>query len=251
MRRLLLRRNLFSRMETEEWVEVTAKGRKRTMKKLDQLSASQTIKTPEMVQADATAPYKTGNGNSRPTPTPAPRRRRIPHTAAVTITGKEATFSYTEDLRAARQSVSLADLGIEGTRVRKTANGEYVIEIPGPDREKQASALAARLKEVMPTGTMVNTPLKLGEVKVWGFDDSLTGAEIVDALAQEGECRREEIRAGPIRLSRNGFGSIWIRCPLEAAIRMTDKGRQAIGWNYENGTSWGRYSSSAAGALGT
>jgi len=62
------------------------------------------------------------------------RKRRPPRTAAVTITGSGENFSYASALKKAREEISLADLGIEKSRIRRTINGGRIIEmiiIPG------------------------------------------------------------------------------------------------------------------------
>lgn len=49
-------------------------------------------------------------------------------------------------------------------------------------------------------------------------------------MAENGDCRLEEIRAGQIRRMTSGLGSAWIQCPLTAAIKAPKVGKVRIGW---------------------
>ncbi|CAL1671612.1 unnamed protein product [Lasius platythorax] len=59
--------------------------------------------------------------------------RKPPKTSAVMITGNKEEFSYAEALKKARESISLKDLEIDRTKVRRAANGGMIIEVIGPD----------------------------------------------------------------------------------------------------------------------
>lgn len=72
-------------------------------------------------------------------------RRRPPRAAVVSIR-PAAGQSVTEILRRAKSTVSLRDLGIEDTRLRKAANGNLLIEIPGADGARRADLLAQKLR---------------------------------------------------------------------------------------------------------
>lgn len=77
---------------------------------------------------------------------PPPPKRRPPKTVAITITGKEANFSYADALRKARENISLPDLGIERSKVRRTINGGVLLEIIGPDGATKADALRLEIE---------------------------------------------------------------------------------------------------------
>lgn len=47
----------------------------------------------------------------------------------------------------------------------------------------------------------------------------------------KGGCDLEAIRVGPIRVARNGLGTVWVRCPLQAALRVQADGRLRVGWS--------------------
>lgn len=55
-------------------------------------------------------------------------RRRPPKTVAVAIKGDEG-FSYADALKKARTEISLKEIGIDTTKIRRAANGGIIIEI--------------------------------------------------------------------------------------------------------------------------
>lgn len=105
-----------------------------------------------------------------------------------------------------------------------------MIEIPGPDGPKKADELAARLREVLGNDAMVSRPVIKGEVRLVGLDDSVSIAEVRAVIAKEGDCVEEDVKPGPIRQMYNGLGSVWLQCPLSAAIKVSEKEKIKIGW---------------------
>lgn len=169
------------------------------------------------------APPRRGTGP------PAPRRRPL-KTAAVTITGIEDGVSYADALKEAKKRIPLGELDITGSRTRRTVNGGRIIEIPGVDAQKKADHLAQTLREVLGSEFAVNTPTIKGELRLLGLDDSVTQEEVVEVIAQVGGCSMFEIKTGAIRPLRNGLGSIWLQCPLSAAIKTATSGKIKVGW---------------------
>ncbi|XP_029176112.1 uncharacterized protein LOC114944390 [Nylanderia fulva] len=74
----------------------------------------------------------------------------------------------------------------------------------------------------------------MAEVRLTGLEKSITLAEVVEAIVAFGKCEQEKIQTGDIKISPNGLGSLWARCPLVAANRlMADNGgRIKIGWGH-------------------
>lgn len=157
-------------------------------------------------------------------------KKRLPRKAVVAITGRTPGFSYAEALKAARQEISLKDLGIDASRIKRAANGGILMEIGGPEGAKKADDLAAKLRQVMGDKAAVSRPMKKAEARIIGLDDSVTTEEVRDRVAEEGECSAELIRAGPIRAMNNGLGIAWIQGPLEAIVKVASKERIRIGW---------------------
>lgn len=134
-------------------------------------------------------------------------------------------------MRKAREKISLTGLGIEQTRIRRAINGGILVEIMGPDGKDKANALATRLKEVLTeVDAVVSRPTVKGELRIIGIDDSVICEEVREAVASIGGCDLEEIRTGDMREMPNGLYTIWVQCPLAAAIRVGKEGRIRIGW---------------------
>lgn len=73
-------------------------------------------------------------------------------------------------------------------------------------------------------------PTVKGELRLIGLDDSTTEEEARSVLAGIGGCNRDEVKTGPIRMMRNGLGTIWAQCPLKAALQISSQGKVRIGW---------------------
>ncbi|EFN75563.1 hypothetical protein EAI_06338, partial [Harpegnathos saltator] len=157
-------------------------------------------------------------------------RPRSPRTAAVGLKGKEEAFSYAEALMKAREEVSLNELGIEEMRIRRAANGGRLLEIPGPDGPARADILAARLRAIMGDSATITRPIAKGEIRISGLHDSVTVGEITEVVASGGGCDVTDVRMGPIRQMSNGMGSVWVMCPMVAAIKLAGLGRVRVGW---------------------
>lgn len=157
-------------------------------------------------------------------------KRRLPRSSAITITASAPDFPYKEAFKSARGKITISDLDINSSRVRKAANGGIVIEISGPENAHKADVLADRLKTVFQSEATVKRPVKKGEVKIVGLDDSISSEEVACALADTGECSAQEFRVGSIRRMANGLGVVWVQCPLTVAIKAANTGKIKIGW---------------------
>lgn len=153
--------------------------------------------------------------------------RRPPKT--VTITGKDKEFSYAAALKKARASISLSDLQIEKTRIRKAANGGLLIEILGPEGSVKAETLAGKLKEILQDKAKIARPIAKGEIRMIGLDDSVTIEKVADAIVQYGKCTLEDTKVG-IRPMNNGLFTIWAQCPLSAAVKIANLKKIKLGW---------------------
>ncbi|KOC58581.1 hypothetical protein WH47_09097, partial [Habropoda laboriosa] len=156
---------------------------------------------------------------------------RPPRSAAVTLTvapGGDKT--YAGIMATARENIKIEDLGIAEVRPRRARTGGLILEVSGPGREEKAEALATRLREVLKDGVKVAHPSKYGELRVSGLEDSTSPEEVAAAVAGAGGCPVEGVRAGVIRSSPNGLGTLWVRCPLAAARKLATAGRLKVGW---------------------
>ncbi|EFN69220.1 hypothetical protein EAG_08157, partial [Camponotus floridanus] len=157
-------------------------------------------------------------------------RRRPPKTVAVVIKGEEG-FSYADALKQARTEISLKEIGIGTTKIRKAMNGGIIIEIPGVENKDKANILAQKLKQILPKETKITRPSIKGELRVIGFDESVKAEEIKEIITEIGECEYNEISVSDIRPMRSGLFMTWVRCPLVAAVKLANNGKLKIGWS--------------------
>ncbi|VVC99379.1 unnamed protein product [Leptidea sinapis] len=152
-----------------------------------------------------------------------------PSTAAVVITlSKDAVAggaTYAWALTAAKQRVSLADIGVKEVRTRKTALGSRILEMGGPERSQQADRLAEEIRGALAGVATVNRPVKYVDVRISGLEDSVTLDDVVGAVAARGNVPREHVRAGRISM-----GSTIVKCPTTAAKAIMQD-RLCIGWS--------------------
>ncbi|KAL6416662.1 hypothetical protein ACFW04_013268 [Cataglyphis niger] len=103
-----------------------------------------------------------------------------------------------------------------------------LIEVIGPDGQDRAKILET--KELLKNQAKVVRPMIRGEIRLIGLDDSVTPEEVLFVVAQNGECSEDEIRTGPIRQMNNGLYTIWVQCPLNAALKVANLKKIKIGW---------------------
>ncbi|CAG9568343.1 unnamed protein product [Danaus chrysippus] len=162
------------------------------------------------------------------------RRLRAPKSAAVVITLQpEATdrgVSYKDVLERGKKRIDLAAMDIGAVKFKVAVTGARMLEVSGSGCKEKANLLADRLKEVLAEDARISRPQKCAELRVSGLDDSASAPEIAAAIANSGLCAAEEVKVGEIRRNR-GRGTAWVRCPVEAAKRVTAKGcRTNVGW---------------------
>lgn len=126
--------------------------------------------------------------------------------------------------------ISLQDLNIERSKIRKSAIGGIIIEIPGPDGKIKAEKLRSELTKVLGKSAKVQRPEVKGEIRVIGMDESVTKDELVTAIAGASGCSREEVDVGIPRPMRNGLLMAWAKCPLANAVRVAKVGKLKVGW---------------------
>lgn len=159
------------------------------------------------------------------------RLRRPPKTAVVAIRAKNENVSYADVLKRARQEVSLDDIGIEVTKIKRGINGSLLIEIPGQEGNEKAKILADKLRDKLGDSDVnITRPVATAELKIVGLDASATKDEVRDTIAYYGNCNVEEVSTVEIRWMYNGLGMAWVKCPLGAANKVAKEGKIKIGW---------------------
>lgn len=155
--------------------------------------------------------------------------RRSPKTAAV-ITEQMENFSYAAALKNARESISLKDLEIEWTKIRKAANGSLLIEVIGPDGADKAMKLKNKLQGVLQDQARVTKPIVKSELRLVDLHDATSSDEVIRVIAKNGGCIKEDVKVGAIRPLNNGLFTVWVQCPLDAAVKIAKNRRISIGW---------------------
>lgn len=114
--------------------------------------------------------------------------------------------------------------------MRRGVNGGLIIEIMGSENVAKADALAKKLREALKEEARVSRPTAMGELQCWNMDDTVDSNEVKSVISIIGDCDLSEIRTGVIRRMHSGLNSVWIKCPLAAAIKVAATGRVRIGW---------------------
>jgi len=157
-------------------------------------------------------------------------QKKIPKTCAVVIKGKTDNFSYADALTKLRNSIPLKEIGISNTKVKKTASGAVLIEVPGANSKGVAEELRRRAADVLGEMATVTRPETLGEIRVVGFDESVNASDIITGIAKTGGCGGPEVKVTPITPMRNGLYMTRVKCPLAAAIKASKVGKVSLGW---------------------
>lgn len=156
--------------------------------------------------------------------------RRLIKPAVVTITSMAGGATYAEILAKARDGVSLKDLGIQSTVIRRAVNGALIIEVPDPQGKQLAATLRDSLTEALGDEANVQNPVATGELRLRGIDPSTTTEDIYGELESLSGCQHKDIKVSPIRNMRDGMGIAWVTCPLQIAVRLAEAGVVALGW---------------------
>lgn len=162
-------------------------------------------------------------------------KMRPPRSSAVVIKlqpeAEEKGITYANVLKEAREKFALADCGIAGgVRLRETATGARIMEVPGATSGAQADALAQKLRESIGGVADISRPTKCAEMRVTGMCDSVSPAEIVAAVAQQGGCPIESVKVGVPRRDSWGNSSVWVSCPVASVKKIGTAGRLLVGW---------------------
>lgn len=150
------------------------------------------------------------------------KARRKPKTAPITVTCPPG--QYEETMREVRMKINLASLDIkEGVKIRRAISGALIFEVPGKNGNALADKLARNLKKVFAGryNIRVDRPTKMAEIRLRELERSITPLEIATSVALSGGCEVEEIKVGNIRMSPNGMGTAWAKCPLTAANKIS------------------------------
>lgn len=171
--------------------------------------------------------------------TKAPAKLAIPRSSAIVLALKSDVANnevdYMKVVTLAKGRIDIASLDIPYIKYQETATGTRKIEIPGASSGAKADLLAERLRafftEAIGEGVVeVSRPVKCAELRISGLDDSITKEEVAATVAAAGSCPIRLVKVGEIRRAPYGIRSIWARCPVEAAKRLTRDRKLMFGW---------------------
>ncbi|XP_063362816.1 serine/arginine repetitive matrix protein 2-like [Cydia amplana] len=197
----------------EEWQKVGPKGKR---KKKTTKAASKT--QPKQKQQPKKA-----------------RKLVPPRSSAVVLTllpeAVEKGVTYAKVLTEAKSRVDLAGLGITALRIKRAITGGTVLEVPGTTSGDKADQLARALVEKLgPEAVRVSRPVKCAELRLTELDDSISPEVVVAAIASVGQCSAALVKTGEVRRGLRRLGTLWVRCPVTAAKKITQAGRLELGW---------------------
>jgi len=103
-----------------------------------------------------------------------------------------------------------------------------VIEIPGPQGKQLADLLRTNLMDALGDDASVTNPVATGDLRLRG--PSTTKEEILMELESISGSPRQDFKVSAITNMRDGMGVMWVTCPLQAAIKIAERGTVVLGW---------------------
>ena len=163
-------------------------------------------------------------------------RLRAPKTAAVVITlqpdAAKKGVTYGEVLAKARRAVDVDEFGVSGgLRLKITATGARLLEVPGAASGATADAIADRIRASLDADVArVSRPMKCADLRIMGLDDTVTEEDVVAAIVRASGCPAEQVRVGTIRPDATGLQAVTVGCPVSAAKKIAGGRRLLVGW---------------------
>ncbi|XP_032686453.1 uncharacterized protein LOC116851280 [Odontomachus brunneus] len=190
--------------------------------------------TPQQMQPKETAAQTRCRGEGKKIPNATgggkkPVLPKAPRAAAITVSCPAG--SYADVMWRARSQIDLGELGIGDLRTRRAVTGALVLEIPSPEGHARADALANKMAALFADkeDVRIARPTKRVDIRVRDLDDAATVEDVISAVAVAGGCGPGDLKAGQIRLGPDRMGTLWLRCPLAVAKKVTDRGRIRVG----------------------
>ncbi|XP_041985572.1 uncharacterized protein LOC121737905 [Aricia agestis] len=184
---------------------------------------------------------KGANKKSKPktkqAPKSAPKGKKLtlPKSEAIIVKlrpeAQNSGVSYCEALTKARLEVDPQEFGLGPLRVRNSATGARLIEVPGRASRDKADQLANKLASVLSEVAEVTRPVLTTTFKLTGLDDTANAANIKATVAKEGGCDPERVWVGDIFRSPRGIGFARMSCPIVAGKELLRKGGFCVGWS--------------------
>lgn len=150
-------------------------------------------------------------------------KKRQPSCEAVIIARKSEETGYADLIRAARQGISLEEVGVLVLKTRYTRKGEMLLELK-EEKEGGIDAFTQRLQQIIGEKAGIRKPERLTTVLLLDLDPSSTNEEIEEATGGR-------IKA-PLQIMGGGRGqSAKIELPISRALDLAKMGKIRIGWS--------------------
>lgn len=114
------------------------------------------------------------------------------------------------------------------TTMRRRSPRSAVVSITCSDTTLSYSDALKRAREKI--GPLDKLGIQVSKMRVWNIDDTVDSEEVRNVISVTGDCNPVDVRVGPICRTFNGLNSVWAKCPLAAAIKVTEEGRIRMGW---------------------
>ncbi|XP_020296944.1 uncharacterized protein LOC109861629 [Pseudomyrmex gracilis] len=108
--------------------------------------------------------------------------------------------------------------------------------ISGPDGVAKAVRLAEALTPALQGKAVVSHPVRKGELRLTGLDDSVTTDYLVASLSsvEFGGCQTSNITLGSVTEGKDRLGAVWTKCPLDVATKVAKVSRLRVEWSNIN-----------------
>ncbi|XP_053606973.2 uncharacterized protein LOC128676100 [Plodia interpunctella] len=215
--------------------EAVPKGAPSTVPKPTAAPTGAPKSVPKPTAAPAEAPTSVPKESPKAAPLRVVKKLSAPSSSAVILKLQPEAVqngaTYSSALLKAEQEVNLEELGIGSLRIRPSATGARLIEVPGSSSSGKADALASALKVALAGVVDVFRPVKTADFRVTGLNDAATAQRIKAAVAQAGSCTEDQVWVGEIRSDWRGSGSALMRCPVTTAKKLIEAGSLTVGWS--------------------
>ncbi|XP_041988957.1 eukaryotic translation initiation factor 3 subunit A-like [Aricia agestis] len=170
-----------------------------------------------------------------PKSAPKGKKLTLPNSEAIIVKlrpeAQQSGVSYGEALTKARLAIDPQEFGLGPLRIRNSATGARLIQVPGRTSGDKADKLANKLASVLSDVADISRPVLTACFKLTGLDDTANAASIKAAVAKEGGCALEQVWVGDIFRSFRGNGFARMSCPITAGKELLKRGSLCVGWS--------------------
>jgi Zinc knuckle len=157
-------------------------------------------------------------------------RRLRPEAVLISLDRREgAALSYADALKALRKEIKPEELGCSIASIRKTRNGDALIELK---RDSSSPVcLAEAINKAMGGGTRARGLVPVETITILDIEEGIEKEELVTALCSaDGGLARESVNVRFLQAGKWGTQLAIVTLPAGAGARLLRNGRIKIGW---------------------